>query len=60
MEIISSIFSDHNVVRLDINHRKKRTIKKHKHREANNKILNNQQITEEIKKGNKNIHRNKC
>ena len=35
MEIISSIFSDHNVVRLDINHRKKRTIKNHKHMEAN-------------------------
>ena len=30
-EIISSIFSDHNVVRLDVNYRRK---KKYKHREA--------------------------
>ena len=33
IEIISSIFSDHNVLRLDINYRKK-NYKKHKHMEA--------------------------
>ena len=32
-EIISSIFSDHNVIRLDINYRKKKICKKHKHME---------------------------
>ena len=31
--IVSSIFSDHNVMRLEINYRKK-TCKKHKHMEA--------------------------
>jgi len=33
IEIISSIFSDHNAVRLDINYRKK-NYKKHKNMEA--------------------------
>ena len=33
IEIISSIFSDHNTMRLDINYRKK-ICKKHKHVEA--------------------------
>ena len=33
IEIISSIFSDHNVMRLDINYRKK-SVKKYKHMEA--------------------------
>ena len=48
-EIISSIFSDHNAVRLDVNYRKK-TIKKKKNIwRLNNTLLNNQQITEEIK-----------
>ena len=32
IEIVSSIFSDHNAVRLDINHKKK-NCKKHKHME---------------------------
>ena len=32
-EIISTIFSDHNAVRLDINYKKK-SVKKHKHMEA--------------------------
>ena len=31
IEIISSIFSDHNDVRLDINYKKKKNCKKHKH-----------------------------
>ena len=29
-EIVSSIFSDHNAIRIDINYKKK-TVKKHKH-----------------------------
>ena len=31
IEIISSIFSNHNAMRLDINYKKKKTITKHKH-----------------------------
>ena len=50
IEIISSIFSDHNVVRLDVNYRKKKTIKNTNIWRLNNTLLNNQQITEEIKK----------
>ena len=33
MEIISSILSDYNAMRLDINYKKKKTVKKHKHME---------------------------
>ena len=47
-EIISSIFSDHNVIRLDVNYTKK-TIKNTNIWRLNNTLLNNQQITEEIK-----------
>ena len=51
IEIISSIFSDHNVVRLDVNYRKKKkTIKNTNIWKLNNMLLNNQQITEEITK----------
>ena len=50
MEIIPSIFSDHNAVRLDVNYRKKKkTIKNTNIWRLNNMLLNNQQITEEIK-----------
>ena len=49
-ETISSIFSDHNVVRLDVNYMKKKTVKNANIRRLNNTLLNNQQITEEIKK----------
>ena len=48
IEIISSIFSDHNVVRLNVNYRRK-TIKDSNIWRLNNTLLNNQQITEEIK-----------
>ena len=48
LEIISSIFSDHNEVRLDFYYRKK-TIKNTNMWRINNTLLNNQQITEEIK-----------
>ena len=50
IQIISSIFSDHNAVRLDIIYRKKKTIKNTNTWRLNNTLLNNQQITEEIKK----------
>ena len=49
IEIISNIFSDHNVARLDVNSRKE-TIKNTNIWRLNNMLLNNQQITEEIKK----------
>ena len=49
IEIIASIFSDHNAVRLDINYRRK-TIKNSNIWKLNNMLLNNQEITEEIKK----------
>ena len=48
-EIIPSIFSDHKAVRLDLNYRRK-TIKNSNIWRLNNTLLNNQQITEEIKK----------
>ena len=50
IEIIPSIFSDHNAVRLNLNYRRK-TIKNFNIWRLNNTILNNQQITEEIKIG---------
>ena len=48
IEIISSIFSNHNAMRPDINYRKK-TIRNTNTRRLNNTFLNNQQVTEEIK-----------
>ena len=51
IKIISSIFSDHNAVRLDVNYRKKKKTMKNAHIwRLNNTLLNNQQIIEEIKK----------
>ena len=47
-EIISSTFSDHNAMRLDINYRKK-TVKNTNTWRLNTTLLNNQEITEEIK-----------
>ena len=41
IEIISSIFSDHNEVRLDVNYRKKKTIKNTNIWRLNNRLLNN-------------------
>ena len=48
IEIISKIFSDHNMVRLDVNYRGENIKNKNTWR-LNNMLLNNQQITEEIK-----------
>ena len=49
IEIIPSIFSVHSAVRLDVNYRRK-AIKNTNIWTLNNTLLNNQQITEEIKK----------
>ena len=51
-EIIPTIFSDHNAVRLDVNYRRK-TVKNSNIWRLNNTLLNNQQITEEIKRKSK-------
>ena len=48
IEIITNIFSDHNAVRLYPNYRRK-PIKNSNIWRLNNTLLNNQQITEEIK-----------
>ena len=49
IEIVSSIFSDHNAMRLDINCKKK-TVRNTSTWRLNNTFLNNQPVTEEIKK----------
>uniref|UniRef100_A0A8C3WEA0 Endonuclease/exonuclease/phosphatase domain-containing protein n=1 Tax=Catagonus wagneri TaxID=51154 RepID=A0A8C3WEA0_9CETA len=48
IEIISSIFSDHNAIRLEINNKKKMAKNTNTWR-LNNTLLNNQWITEEIR-----------
>ena len=49
IEIISSTFSDHNAMRLEITYRRKKTLKNTNTWRLNNTLLNNQEITEEIK-----------
>ena len=50
-KIVSSIFSDHNAMQLGINYRKrKKTVKVTNTWRLNNTLLNNQQVTEDIKK----------
>ena len=56
IEIIPSIFSDHNAVRFNVSYKRK-TIKNSNIWRLNNMLLNNKQITEEIKKD-QNMHRN--
>ena len=58
IEIPSSIFYNHNTMRLDINY-KKTSVRNPNTMRLNNMFLNNQQVTEEIKKGNQKISRNK-
>ena len=52
IEIVPSIFSDHNAMRLDINYRgkKKKTAKNTNSWRLNNTLLNNKDVTEEIRK----------
>ena len=49
IEIVSSIFSDHNTIILDINYRKRKTTKNTYSWRLNNTLLNNKEDTEEIK-----------
>ena len=58
-EIVSSIFSNHNAMRLDISYKEKNCKKHTKKWRLNNTFLNNQQVTEEIKREIKKISRNK-
>ena len=58
IEITSSIFSDHSAMRLDINYRIK-SVKNTNTCRLNNKLLNNQEITEEIQEEIKKIPKNK-
>ena len=53
IEIMSSISSNHNTMRLDMNYKKK-TVKNTNTWRLNNTFLNNEQITEEIKRKFKN------
>ena len=57
-EIISSIFSNHNTMRLDINYKAK-SIRNTNTWRLNNTFLNNQQVTEEIKREIKKNSKNK-
>ena len=50
IEIVPRIFSNHNAMRLDINYRKKKSVRNTNTWRLNNTFLNNQQVTEEIKK----------
>ena len=49
IEIVSSTFSDHNTMRLGINYKKK-IVRNTNTWRLNNMFLNNQQVTEEIKR----------
>ena len=49
IEIIASIFSNHNTMRQDINYRKKKSVENTNTWRLNSTLLNNQEITEEIK-----------
>ena len=49
IKIVSSIFSDHNATRLDMNYKKK-TVKNTNTWRLSNTFLHNQQFTEEIKR----------
>ena len=55
-EIVSSIFSDHNTMRLGINHKEK-TVRNRNTWRLTNMFLNNQKVTEEIKREIKKISR---
>ena len=49
IEIISTIFSDHNTMRLDIDYMRKITVKNTNTWRLSNTFLNNEQVTEEIR-----------
>ena len=49
IEIISTIFSDHNTMRLDIDYMGKKTVKNTNTWRLSNTFPNNEQVTEEIR-----------
>ena len=55
IEIVSSIFSNHNAMRLNINYKKKKPVKSTSTWRLSNMFLNNKQVTEEIKREIKNF-----
>ena len=55
--MISSIFSGYNTMRLEINYKKKKIQKTKNTWRLNNMLLNNQWVTEEIKRKSKNTWR---
>ena len=55
IEIISSIFSDCNTMRLDINYKEKKTVRNTNTWKLSNTFLNNQRVSEEIKREIKNF-----
>ena len=59
IEIISSIFSDQNAMRLEINYRGKKKVKNTNTWRLNNTLLNNQEIPEKNQRGNQKIPRDK-
>ena len=60
IEIVSSTFSDHSAMRLDINYRgKKKKAENTNSWRLHNTLLSNQKVIEEIKKRNQKIPRNK-
>ena len=50
IEIVPSIFSDNNTMRLDINYKKKKNVRNTDTWRLNNTFLNNQQVTEQIRR----------
>ena len=50
IEILSSIFSDHNTIRLDINYKEKKTVRNTNTWRLNNTFLNNQQLAKDVKR----------
>ena len=58
IEIIPSIFSDHNAVRLDVNYKGKKTTKNANICRLKNMLLNNQTNHRINQKRNQNMHRN--
>ena len=59
IEIVSSIFSNHNAMRLDIHYKGQKTVRNRSTWRLSNMFLSNQQVTEEIKREIKKISRNK-
>ena len=50
LKVRKLIFSDHKAMRLDINYKKKKTVKNTNTWRLNNTFLNNEQVTEEIQR----------